>query len=1013
MELRTDGFENPNLIEPKLNNIFKQAQNSGFSHSELKSLKQKIREAFENGVSDPDSALNYLELLFNEPGLDLKWLIKGEQLLLVLRLLGYCEFLSQLALKNPNWLKTALQRQNKKRTYQDLVKELEPKLANADSFEELCRALREFRNQEYLCLAIANLNEKKRLEEELRELSFLAEACLDLGLKYLFELCQAGKIPSLKQNFSSLPLISVLGMGKLGTYELNFCSDIDLIYLCPNPGSEAEPELELKAYFRLAELFTKLLNEITPEGFVFRVDLRLRPGGESGPLVNSFESALDYYLNFGRAWERAVFLRARAVAGDRALAQKFLSELEPFVFKKFHDFTSLEELKEIKFKIKNEAKSQSQAEGLSGYDLKLGAGGIREIEFFVQALQLIYGGKYPELQNQSTPQALKVLNQLGLIKDQEAEILDRAWRLLRRIEHRIQLKNLSPEHSLPKSKKAQELLARSFGYIEQDGTERFFSELSQRLKEVEEIFSGLFGEEPRAQDSKFSKFMNSKVQEEELTKEFSKLGFNQPDLAVESWLRITKPLDRVKAGSQMLREVLLILLEEISLTAEPELALLQLERFLSRTGARSGFLALLKDYPPVRRLLIELFSNSEFLGNVLVSHPELLDELVIPGILKARSPVELEAELEQELAQAQDYEQKLFRLQRFQKLEFLRTGLTKLAGKISIRELEQRLSLLAELILEQVYKISLSETAQRFGVPKFKQGEELSGLLILGLGKLGAQEMSWASDLDLIFIYQGQDRSKGKAELSAHEFFVRLAQKIISILQAQTQEGYLYQIDTRLRPSGRFGPLVVSLSAFSDYQANQAQLWEKQAMIKARVLIDGAGIREKVLSQIEKSVYFGNQPDRLKAEMKALLARVRAELAQERENLYDMKFGYGGEMELEYIIQFLQLSYGERYPELRTSSSWNALTALNRLHLIAEKEYLELVKILEFYRQLFSQLRIYQDRSEHQLKIEAKTLGRLAKKLSIPEIDSGEELLARIKSAREKVHSIFQKYLGD
>jgi len=1015
MKLRADGFENPHLIEPKLNNIYKQAQGSGFSADELKSLKQKIKQAFEQGVADPDSALNQLELFFAEPSLDLKWLLKGKALFLVLRLFGYCEFLSQLALKNPDWLKTALaQLKDKKRAYPQIAKRLESKLSKAGSFEEFSRSLREFRNQEYLRLALANLGEPDRLEEELLELSFLAEACLELGLKYLFKLGQEGKIPLAQQNFSSLPLLSVLGMGKLGTYELNFSSDIDLIYLCSNPSpSSSETEAQLKAYFRLAELFTRLLSEITAEGFVFRVDLRLRPGGESGPLVNSFESALDYYLNFGRAWERAVFLRARPVSGDRGLAQKFLSELEPFVFKKFHDFTSLEELKEIKFKIKAEAKSRSQANGLSGYDLKLGSGGIREVEFFVQALQLIYGGRYSELKHKSTPQALKILNQLGLVKDADANILDRAWRLLRRLEHRIQLKNLYQDHSLPKNKRTQETLARSFGYIEKNGTERFFSELRQILEQVEEIFSELFGEEPKVREGKFFKFITGEIEEEELEKEFAKLGFNEPDLAVKSWLRIIKPLERVKAGSQAMREALPVLLEEISKTAEPELALLQLERFLSRTGARFGFLALLKDYPPVRKVLIELFSASEFLGNVLVSHPELLDELVIPGILKERSPVELEAELEQELAQARDYEQKLFQLQRFQKLEFLRTGLKELGGGISIWELEQRLSLLAELILEQVYKISLSESIRRFGAPGFKKGEEASGLLILGLGKLGAQEMSWASDLDLIFIYQGEGMTQGKTQLSLHEFFVRLSQKIISLLESQTAEGYLYQIDTRLRPSGRFGPLVVSLSAFSEYQATRAQLWEKQAMIKARALIDGAGIREKVLSQIEKSVYFGNQPDQLKAEMNALLTRVRAELAQERENLYDIKLGYGGEMELEYIIQFFQLSYGERYPELRASSSWNALSALKNLKLIEEKEYLELVEILKFYRLLFSRLRIYQDRGEHQLKIEPNTLGRLAKKLFIPEIDSGEKLLAQIKSAREKVHSIFQKYLGD
>ena len=1018
MKISETGFENPHLIEPALKRIAELAKERGFAANSLKKLEQHIASAFEKGVADPDMALISLERLFSETSRDLSWLLEKNRLETCLKFFGYCEFLGQQALKNPEQIRTALEGiEQGESSRENIFGALEQNISGADSFEALSRGLREFKSEQYLRLGLANLVVDDRLEAELREVSVIAEAALSLGLKGLLELAQAKKLPGLS-DFKNTASICVLGMGKLGSNELNFSSDIDLIYLCPDLqslSSAADSEAELRKYSQIGELLTKLMSEITELGFIFRTDLRLRPGGENGPLVNPCDSALDYYLNFGRNWERAAFLRARPLAGDIALGEKFLSELQGFVFRRLHDFASFEDLKGLKIQIDQEARKQAGLDGFAGYDLKLGPGGIREIEFFVQALQLIYGGKHQEIRIPNTMKALSALNKLELVKGQDAEILSRAWHFLRRVEHRIQLKALRQDHRIPKNNRGQTVLARSFGFTAADGREKFLAELEKVSSSVAEIFSGLFGEEKEAapKPARFEKLLAQNAEPEDLEPEFEQMGFSDPDLAAESWLRILSPLQRADRAPKLLAEILPILLEEIIVSSEPDLAIRQLERFLSKTNASAGYLSLLKDHPGLRKLLLDLFSGSEFLGNLLINFPELLDELVSPSALRERNASELESELEKNLSATGDYEEKLARLRRFQKMELLRIGTDELAGRMGARVLEERLSLLAGIILEQAYKASWDELVKIFGKPMADEQGERAGLLILGLGKLGSREMGWASDLDLIFIYQGSGRTDGAKSIDVHEFFVRLSQKFIATLQSQTGQGFLYKIDTRLRPSGTHGPLVVSVEGFESYHKSEAQVWEKQSLIKARPLVDGAGIRASVIKQVSKSIYSGNQESFLKEEMKKLLLRVKSELARENENVYDIKFGYGGEMELEYIVQYLQLVHAEHRPDLRVGNTWRALEQLKELEIITGPEYDILTDALWFFRRVSSRLRIYQDRPEHQIRIEPSVLDRLVKKIDVEGMSSGDQLREKLDHSRQGVHKIFMKYIGD
>ena len=987
--------------------IYTLVKAKGLSKSALKRFTRQLDSALKK-TAEPQTALLSLERLLSEAQLNPEWLTEKNRLEKLLLLFGYSEALTQLALKEPEHLFQALELSEKEKLAEkDFTSALAQELDSAGGYPELAEKIRRFKNLQYLRLGILNLWEQDRLEQEMKELSGLAQACLELGGKKLLQLSKEKKLPGIKPDFTPEGFC-VIALGKLGSYELNFSSDLDLIYLCPDLGKEEKTCLE--QYFLFAQRYTTLFSEAGEQGIAFRIDLRLRPGGEGGPLVNQLGQALDYYFTQGRSWERLALLRARPIAGKKALGENFLQQLEGFIFRRSYDFSGLEELKEIKAQIEQEAKASSDYSRLAGFDLKLGRGGIRELEFFVLILQQIYAGRYPQLKVKGIIPALEALNQLGLVAEQETEKLSQAWNFLRRLEHRIQLRQLRQEHRIPRTEPGQKILARSFGCYDPEAQKDFFARIKKTLEEVEEIFSGLFGTtEPQ---SRYLALANPEQDPEELEEEFSELGFSEPALAVERWIRLSRILYRDTRSKKIARSFLGIILEEIVKSAEPDLSLLQLERFITNLRARFSYISLLKDFPASRQLLIDLFSQSEFLGNIFITYPALLDELLTPGITTEPTPVEREAELERRVLQARDYEEKLRELVRFQKQELVRIGMKELSGKLDIRQLEEELSLLAELILEQAYKISWEEVSKKYGIPAPDQKGERAGMLILALGKLGGKEMSWGSDLDLIFIFQGSGRTQGKEPVEVREFFIRLAQKIISTLQSPTPEGYLYKIDTRLRPSGRFGPLVVSLEGFFAYHRDSAQVWEKQALIRARSLIDGAGIRRQVEEQITRTIFSHNHPQELKSEMSRLLLKTQTELAKESKNQYDIKFGYGGELELEYIIQFFQLAFGRAHPSLRVKNTREALKAISELGLVEKEEGEILKRALYFYRLLLSRLRIYQDRAEEKITLEPEFLDRLAKKLRMPEIENGARLREKLEETREKVHKIFLKYLG-
>jgi len=1022
--LNPQGFENPALIEPTLSSIRALLRESlGIESSLAPLFLRTTASVFNAGLADPDAALLHLEALIAEARArrsDLAWLLAPAALPLLLPLLSGSHFLAHLLAREPDRFPAAVLGSpflDQAKPKEAMLAELLPRLAQIESPEHLMRELRRFKYDEFLRISARDLSGRAELPAVAAELSDLAETCIEAALQAESRLLARQFGQPRAENSQVLPGFCVLGMGKLAGRELNFSSDIDLIYLTATDRGQtaggASLPLDLHTYFtRLAENLTRGLSLTTADGFVFRVDLRLRPEGRNGPIVNSLEAALGYYESWGQPWERAALAKARPVAGDLELGGRLLQELDPFLFRKFHDFGSLEDLKEMKLSIDRQAGTLKSRIG-PGYDCKLGRGGIREIEFFIQALLLTYGGKRPRIRALHTPEALDRLRKDELIAAHEHEALLAAWKYLRTLEHRLQLKEEQQLHQLPGSERGLEVLARHFRHLGQDAVAAFLRELQGHTEAVSEIFQKLFYDPEQALkaegDPALLRLLDRELDRSALAAEFKELGFEEPAAAAESLLALRDGppgADFSRRSRRTLESLAPLLLKEVVAAPDPDMALRLLERFLAGIGARSTFFMLLRENPELTKFLVRLFGTSEFLGNFFVLHPELLDDLISADALADRTPDQLRAELQAGLKRETDFEGKLDALRRFQKIQVLRVGLADLAGKLDEEGVEASLTALAELCLFEAYQVSLEEATRRYGRP-----EKTSGLLILGLGKLGGREMNYASDLDLIFVHAGEGQTRGRRPISLHEFYIKVAQQLINVLTTTTREGILYRIDARLRPSGSQGPLVVSIESFEQYHRKQAQFWEKQALVKARVMVDAAGISARVMGSIAGNIYGQNPPEELIPEMRRVRERMEKELAQEKENRYDLKFGRGGQVDIEYLVQFLVLVHGGQNPALREPATLKALSALEQAGILPAADREVLAAAHRFYRRLENRLRIVNDQAAHQLPEAGPGLKRLARRLGYSGDDPGRALLDDYQRLREAVREVFERYL--
>ncbi len=733
-----------------------------------------------------------------------------------------------------------------------------------------------------------------------RALAAFADACLEVALTR----CAATLVPRFGHPLcdDGTPCdAAVIAMGKHGGRELNYSSDIDIIYLYEtdagrtNGGEGLGRSIELHAYFsRLFKDVTQLLSAVTADGFVFRVDLGLRPEGRSGPICNSVAGLERYYEAFGHPWERLAWLKARHAAGSATLGQGMIASLTPFVYRRAIGPEVLDEVAAMKARIDARA---SRLSGKRGFDVKLGHGGIREVEFAVQALQLLGGGRDHSLRVRDTLGALQRLTLAGRLASQEAEQLGDAYRLLRRLEHLVQLEEDRQTHVIRDEPAVRLRLAWWVGRGDDararlDDFERRLADTCSLVRRYfDQIVSG--GEaapDPTWEDA-FLVSLDLDAAEDERLEALADLGLDQRIANLERIDLLTRRPESPFHPRHLARRSRLArsLMRAIGACADPDQALVHTESLIRRVRHRPAILDQLEADPQRLRRLIELFGASRMLARVLLRSPGLLDRLVLDGNeATVKSRAALERTLAEEPGAAGDWEDVLGATRRFHAAETLRIGFCDLAGALDARGVAEQLTLTAEVIVCHIVAAATADVGRRRGV-------DASGLGVIGLGKLAGAELGFGSDLDLVFAYP---------DGAEHAVMTRVARAVMTGLSCATPEGRLYAIDTRLRPSGAQGPLCVSASSLKDYHRDTAELWETQAVLRSRAICGGSAIEELVDGLRRRSL--GRYAD---AREQALhgVAAMRDRLAEEASGPADLKRAPGGLVDLEFAVQALQL----------------------------------------------------------------------------------------------------------
>ena len=829
---------------------------------------------------------------------------------------------------------------------------LKKSLSGSFELEEeakLSSILRKFRSREMIRIAWRDLAGWADLSQTMADLSALAEACINQALSLLYEwACQKYGIPA---GYDGSPQhLVVLGMGKLGGGELNFSSDVDLIFAYPAAGQTrgvSKPISNEEFFVRLCQGLIKTIGSCTSDGIVFRVDMNLRPYGESGPLVMSFDAMEAYYQEQGREWERYAWIKARVVAGDKQAGERLIESLNPFIYRRYLDFGVFEYLRNMKHKISLEVKRKSMS-----HNIKLGLGGIREIEFFGQIFQLIRGGVAPALQEQSTRKVLKVLARENYIPQKACDELTRAYEFLRNTEHRLQEFSDQQTHDIPVDPVARRRLAASMGF---DDSESFARDLEQHRRIVHDHFDQLLGtgdseridDQGEKVESGLEAVWLNLIEDEQGRKVLADAGFENPDHV----MRLlddprNDPETRLLGsdGLNRLNKLMPVMLKVIGRSEQPLVVLSRILDLIKAIQRRTNYLSLLLENRIAIVHLVKLAAASPWVVSFLALHPVLLDEFLDPRTLylpPEKSDLKEEIRKKFDTISAKDLEYTIQELCIFKQANILRVAAADVTGAVPLMRTSDHLSEIAETVLNNVVDLSWDHLAERHGTPKCQLDDERigKGFAVIAYGKLGGFELGYGSDLDLVFLHagiQGQTCG-GKHPIDNAQFFARLGQRVVHILTARTAAGMLYKPDMRLRPSGSSGILVSHIQGFKEYQMNKAWTWEHQAIIKARP-ISGDIQMAKRFEQIRNQVLTRPRIIRkLKEEVVDMRDRMRRELSSHEPEIFDLKQDRGGIVDIEFLIQYLVLLKSSEYNELtRWTDNVRLLETLNKTGVIED-----------------------------------------------------------------------------
>lgn len=838
--------------------------------------------------------------------------------------LAFSDFVQDNLARHPDWWQSLQEQAPAPDEWRHYPAWLAEKLAGVADENALMRELRLFRRQMLTRIAWMQTLATSSTQDSLKQLSELAETLIVAARDWLWLACCREFGTPVNAAGEPQPLL-ILGMGKLGGGELNFSSDIDLIFTWPENGTTTGGRRELdnaQFFTRLGQRLIKVLDQPTVDGFVYRVDMRLRPFGDSGPLVLSFAALEDYYQEQGRDWERYAMVKARLMGGtDDRWSQELQQMLRPFIYRRYIDFSVIQSLRNMKSMIAREVRRR----GLTD-NIKLGAGGIRETEFIVQVFQLIRGGRERSLQLRALLPTLQAIGELNLLPGEQVGQLSEAYLYLRRLENLLQSINDEQTQTLPADALNRERLAWAMGVENWAALTR---QLEGHMAAVRAIFDDLIGDDtPETGGNKeaddYGVLWQDRLEEAELAPLVPHLESEARQRLLQTINDFRQDVDKRTIGPrgrQALDQLMPRLLSEVCPRDDAAVALSRLTPLLLGVVTRTTYLELLTEYHGALKHLIRLCAASPMVASQLARYPLLLDELLDPATLY--QPTATDAyrdELRQYLLRIpeEDEEQQLEALRQFKQAQHLRIAAADIAGTLPVMKVSDHLTWLAEAMIEQVVQQAWQMMVQRYGRPSHLTQLQERGFAVVGYGKLGGWELGYSSDLDLVFLHDcpADAVTDGERSIDGRQFYLRLAQRVMHLFSTRTSSGILYEVDARLRPSGAAGMLVSTFDAFDEYQRNEAWTWEHQALVRARIVFGEAALSQR-FDDIRRGILcLPREADKLKIDVREMREKMRAHLGNKHKGRWDLKADRGGITDIEFITQYLVLRYAASEPKL-------------------------------------------------------------------------------------------------
>ncbi|MTI43728.1 glutamate-ammonia-ligase adenylyltransferase [Roseibium hamelinense] len=832
----------------------------------------------------------------------------------------------------------------------------EARQLRSETEADLMRDLRVLKQDLALTLGLADIAGAVDLNRVTGALAGFADAALIASIRFLLsDMAKRGKFaPKNPEEPDQNSGFIVLAMGKHGANELNYSSDIDLIILydpaiTPMAGN-AEAPVE---FVRMTRRLVKIMQERTADGYIFRTDLRLRPDPGATPLAMSVPAALAYYESLGQNWERAAMIKARSCAGDIPAGEAFLKEIRPFIWRKYLDFAAISDVQSIKRQI--HLHKGHGAIGVAGHNVKLGRGGIREVEFFVQTQQLIAGGRNPELRGRRTLDMLDRLLENAWIRESVRDELSEAYVFLRKVEHRIQMLNDEQTQLLPKDQEGLTRIAYLMGF---DSLADFETALVQRLKTVQSHYAELFEDEPGLSSDLGNLVFTGDDHDPDTLETLSRLGYKQPSEAaniIKSWHFGRYPAMRSTKARERLTELHPVLVGALAATDNADAALRSFDSFLAKLPAGVPLFSLLRSNPHLLNLLATVMGSAPRMAETVSRRVHVLDSVLDPAFFGAMPSVqEFRDGLDRTLNQAQFYEEALDRARIFTQEQQFLIGLRLISDTLSADKVGFALARLAEVVVDRLLSRVIKHVGESHGgVP----GGEVA---VLAMGKLGGREMTVSSDLDLILLYEapeGAKQSDGKRPLAITQYYTRLTQRLVTALSAPTAEGSLYEVDFRLRPSGNAGPLATNLDGFIAYQKTDAWTWEHMALTRARVIACSSdAFKDKINATLAETLSEPRDRQQLADDVRSMRARIEKEKGTK--DIWDLKQVAGGLVDIEFIAQCYQLAYAHKHPQILAQSTEQALQNLRDAGKLEAGDADLLLKALGLYQRLTQVLRM-------------------------------------------------------